>query len=483
MSNEQKPVRRSPANFFVIIFTLLAVVLTFALGYGLGSVKGRSNINEDQQRNSRFATFESVFNVMTNDFYYGNNSQEYKAKLMEDAINGMVDAQGDIHTDYMDPEEVASFTGSLESSFVGIGVRYTDLEGDVFVIEVLEGSPAEKAGILAGDLITHVDGKPCKDFKTSDELVNAIRGEKGTEVVLTVVRNNEEMKVTAIRNEVENSVFVRTKDDVAVIQITSFGTGTAPELKKKLDKIEESGIRRLIIDLRGNGGGYQTTLDDMCSYFMKNGEIVMREVDRDGNEVVDVVRNSDPFPYEKIVILINSNSASCSEVFTLALTEHCGAVTVGTKSYGKGLAQLQRFFPDGSAIKYTDVIWKSDKGVFVQGDGIKPDYEVWLPDALYLSTAPLETDAYQYDQVGAGVSDAQLMLEFLGYDVDRTDGYFSQDTVNKLKQFQHDNNLEETGILSKDDFVALQSALQFKWSTDRDSYDTQLHKALEVVRQ
>ena len=483
MSNEQKSFKRKSTAYFVVIFTVLAVILTFSLGYGLGSVRSRSSINNDPDSDSRFATFESVYNVLVNDFYYGKNSQEYKAKLLEDAINGMVDAQGDIHTDYMDPAEVASFTGSLESSFVGIGVRYTNLEGDVFVIEVLEGSPAEAAGIIAGDIITHVDGKPCKEFKTSDELVNSIRGVKGTNVELDVVRNNENLKFTVTRNEIENSVFTRTKDDVGIIQITSFGTGTAGELKKQLDKLEAAGIRRLILDLRSNGGGYQTTLDAMCSYFMKNGEIVMREVDRDGNEIIDAVRDADVFPYEKIVILINQHSASCSEVFTLALMEHCGAETVGLQTYGKGVAQLQRFFPDGSAIKYTDVIWKSDRGVYVQGNGIMPDYEVRLPEALYLSTAPLEVEKYEYDQVGAGIAEAQLTLDFLGYEVDRTDGYFSEMTVKALKQFQHDVGLEETGILTKDDFVSLQSTLSFKWSVDRDTYDTQLHKALEVVRQ
>ena len=481
---DYKPTKRKSAFtiILVIVFLALALTITFVIGFQAGRFAGSSS-NQPSGLDSRFSLFESVYNIMNKDFYFGDDSEEYKDKLVYDAINGMVDSQGDIHTDYMTPEEVREFTGSLESNIVGVGIRYRELDGEIFVLEVLRDSPAERAGLQAGDIVTAVDGVTCKE-NSVEYVAKLVAGERGTDVVLTINRMGKLMDITATRDIVGTTVSSTVKDGIGVLTITSFGDKTAEEMAKHLNYLKQENVTRLIIDLRNNGGGYAQTLDEMCTYFMDNGQIVMIEEDRDGNQIIDKVRKSRKIKYDKIIILVNDNSASCSEVFTLALKENCNAIIVGTTTYGKGLAQLSTVFSDGSALKYTDVIWKSGNGVFINGEGITPDYTVRLHDALYLTYLNLDDgEVYQYDQVSSKVYTAQVMLDFLGYSVDRQDGYFSEATRDAITAFQKNNGLEVNGLLDKRTASAIDSKVVSEWGIHKDKYDTQMHKALELAKQ
>lgn len=465
----------------VIVFLALAVTITFVIGYGVGRFSGSTMPSGNSD--SRMNTLQAVYDVMVNEFYYGEDSEEYRSKLIDDAISGMVDAQGDIHTSYMNPEEVREFAGSLESNIVGIGIRYTELDGQIFVLEVLRDSPAEKAGIQEGDIITAVDGVTCRESSV-DFVADLVKGQEGTTVRVSIDRMGKPIELTAVRAVIGTTVSSEVKDGIGILRINSFGDQTGEELGNHLEYLADNKVTRYIIDLRNNGGGYAQTLDKMCAYFMNNGEIVMIEEDRNGREIVDKVKNSKKIRYDKIVILINENSASCSEVFTLALKENCGAVTVGTTSYGKGLAQLQKIFRDGSAIKYTDVIWKSGNGVFINGKGITPDYEVRLHDALY--TAYLNFDdreEYEYDQVSGKIAAAQSMLDFLGYGPDRQDGYFSEATRQAVMRLQSDNGLPVTGKIDKKTATVLDTKIVFEWNTNKSKYDVQMDKAMELVKE
>ncbi|MGN1398855.1 MAG: S41 family peptidase [Erysipelotrichaceae bacterium] len=463
-------------KFLVVIFSLLCAVFFFCGGY-LCCELFTFNISDDKMTN-----FERVYSYLMTDFYYGENSEEYGQKLIEDAIKGMVNAQNDIHTEYMTADELSSFTSSLSSSFVGIGVTYQSIDGQIFVKEVIRSSPAEAAGVLAGDVITQIDGVTLTE-ENIDAMVETIAGEIGTVVNVTVKRGSEILSIDIVRQRISNTVFSSIKDGIGVLTITSFADGTAKEVKNHLDYLKENNVDKLVIDLRDNTGGYASTLDSICSLFMDKGDIVMREYDRYGNEYIDEVKNSDKYEFEKIAIIINDYSASCSEVFTLAMIENCSAITVGETSYGKGVAQITTMLADGSALKYTDLIWKSGNGVFIGDTGIEPDYPVYLHDALYLSNLILEEDeVYGYDQVSEKVAQCQTLLDFLGYQIDREDGYLSKTTETALKQFQIDNNLTVNGKLDKETANELNSAVVRYWVTNQDSLDTQLQKALELVR-
>lgn len=472
--------KKSRRGFFITLLALVTLI-SFVLGVGIG--RATSDPEIIYRNDSSLANFDAVLKILTTKFYYGEGTDEYKNKLIEDAIKGMVSAQGDIHTEYMTPEELEGFNGSLQSTFVGIGIRYNELDGKIFVIETLYSSPAEKAGILPGDYIIAVDGVKAED-EGVDVLVSMIPGEIGSTVTVTVQRGSDTFDVPVSRGLIESTVYSTTKEGVGVVTVTSFGTGTADELKNHLERFKSAGISDLIIDLRDNGGGYAATLDQMCTYFMDNGQIVMIEEDRDGKEIIDKVEKSRKFDFRNIVILIDEGSASCSEVFTMALKENCNAKTVGTTTYGKGVAQLTKTFSDGSALKYTDVIWKSGKGVYIGGKGIEPDYEVRLHEALYLPQfTPEKGEEYAYDSVSYMISNAQYILDFLGYDVDRTDGYFSEATAKAVAKYQQDHGFEVTSTLNEQTCLGLNSSVIYDWNMKRDVYDTQMQKALEIVKQ
>lgn len=463
-------------NLLVIIFVILSACFCFGCGY-LAAGVGGSAVSTD-----KFSTLESVYDYMLNDFYYGQNNKEYEDKLINDAIKGMVNAQGDIHTEYMTTDELAQFTGSLESSFVGIGVTYREIDGKIFVANVVRSSPAESAGVVAGDYIVAIDGTELNEDNI-EEMAQSIKGKAGTTVTITILRGSQKFDIDIVRDVISNTVFSEIKDGIGILSITSFSDGTGEELANHLKYLKENNVTKLIIDLRDNTGGYASTLDTISSYFMEKGAVIMREYDRDGKEYVDYAKGGDKYSYDKIIILTNDYSASCSEVFTLAMKENCNAITVGETTYGKGVAQITKVFRDGSALKYTDLIWKSGNNVFIGGVGIQPDYPVRLHEALYLSQMVMEDDeTYQYDNVSTKIADMQTMLDFLGYDVDRCDGYFSLQTKQALMQFQNAEGLSENGILSEECANALNSSVIRYWSEQRDILDTQMIKALELMK-
>lgn len=466
-------------NFFrkllITVFVLLCVAFCFSGGFLAAQFVGTS-VSDQQMSN-----FNRVYDYMLNDFYYGENSEEYAAKLINDAIKGMVDAQGDIHSEYMTVDELSSFTSSLSSSFVGIGVTYQKIDGQIFVQSVIRSSPAETAGVLAGDTITAIDGVELNDDNI-EAMVATIAGKVGTIVNVTVKRGNETLSIDITRERISNTVFSKIKDGVGILELTSFSDGTGEEVKNHLDYFKENNVTKLIIDLRDNTGGYASTLDTISSYFLDTGDVIMREYDRNGNEYVDVASSGDKYSFDRIVILTNDYSASCSEVFTLAMKENCGAIVVGETTYGKGVAQVTTMMADGSALKYTDLIWKSGNGVFIGGEGIEPDYPVRLHDALYLSNLIFEDDeVYSYDSVSDKVKNVQIMLDFLGYSVDRQDGYFSTATVNALTSFQKDQGITVSSVLDKETANALNSAVIRYWTLNQDKLDTQMLKAMEIM--
>ena len=462
-------------------FILLITVFIFGLGYISGTLFSGSGKGSGTPADLN--TLDSVKSLLRTDFLYGEDTDKYNEKLIDDAIRGMVNAQNDPYTQYMSKEELDAFTSSLDASIVGIGVRYSELEDSgILVSEVLENSPAEAAGVQAGDIIIAVDGRGVETFE-SQELLDSIRGLEGTDVVITVQRGNEKKDIKITRGRISTTCSSRMDGKVGILTFNSFSDGSVAEMKLHLEKLQAAGATSLIIDLRDNGGGYVTTLDGVSAFFMNKGDIIMRETDRYGYETIDRCKSGPAYSYDKIVILINGGSASCSEVFTMAMIENCGAITVGDVSYGKGVAQVTRMLKNGGALKYTDLAWISPNGVSVSGSGIKPDYEVRLHEALYMSYLTLEDgETYQYDTVSEKLINMQQMLDFLGYDIDRFDGYFSQKCATALTAFQKANGMEANGTLDQTTAMRLNSAVVTAWALQKDKYDVQMHKALEIAR-
>ncbi|MCF0111634.1 MAG: S41 family peptidase [Erysipelotrichaceae bacterium] len=455
----------------MIVMFLLGSVVTYAVDHIPSGSSGTNTVT----------LFDSVYTTMKDNWFYGRDIEDFGSKLTMDAINGMVDAQGDPHTYYMTAEEMKEFSGSLENSIVGIGVRYQYVDGCVLIKEVLADSPALTVGLQPGDMIIAVEGVSTAEIG-DEHIADAIKGEEGTDVTVTVKRESDVYDITITRAQVFTSVTSEIKEGIGYVQISSFGSQTAEELYNHLVALQNKGVTRLILDVRDNGGGYLNTLMKMSSFFLPKGSVVLKEEMRDGS-VTTHTTSTLPISFDKIVLLVNENSASCSEVFASALRD-AGVSIVGVTTYGKGTVQVTRAFSDGSALKYTTARWLTSDDKSIDGIGVVPDEEVRLPDAMYESYVILEeNESYAPDTVSDKVKTSQILLDFLGYSVDRKDGYFSAKTQSAIRKFQKDQQLEATGILDHTTASALNAAVVREWSVNRDVHDTQFVKAMEIIHE
>lgn len=425
---------------------------------------------------------EEALNVMGNNWYFGKDIENLDERLLNQALTGITTNSEDPHTYYMTKEEVESFVQSINRNFVGIGVQFIATDGINMIQRVFKGSPAENAGVLAGDIIHAVDGTVV-DNMSSTNIANLVKGEQGTTVHIDFIRDGETVSLDIVRDQISSTVYGEVKDGIGYLEILQFGESTADEVKLYLEDFIEQNIQNLIIDLRNDGGGYLTALQSVGGLFLDSGSVALIEEYASGKSETLTVNGSKLWNDDgSIVILVNGNTASAAEAFTLAMKEQRSNVTiVGTTTYGKGTVQITDQFKDGSAIKYTTSKWLSSQGVWVNGEGIEPDTTIELPDILNISIVELsEDESYSYDSVSDKVSIAQKALDYLNYDVDRTDGYFSQATEESIKTFQKDHSLEETGILNKTTYESLVSTVTLDWSTS-DANDTQLKYAEELI--
>ena len=339
------------------------------------------------------------------------------------------------------------------------------------------------AGIETGDILYEADGIPLTG-KSDEEIRELVQGEEGTIVSLKVMRGDKIIGVSVERKNLVSIADGRIIDDqIGYLQLYQFGDSSGQAARKYLDTFQEAGVSSLIIDLRDNGGGYLTSVTDVASLFLPKGSVVLQAEDRQGNITVSKTKEDQYSSIGPIVVLINENTASAAEVLTMALYEQRDDVTiVGTTSYGKGTVQVERKFSDGSSLNYTVQRWLTSKGVWINDVGISPDIEVRLHDVFYHGfTKMKDGEVYDVDSVSASISDMALCLDYLGYATDRSDGYFSQQLSDSLRQFQKDYGLEETGRLDIHTYNTLYGQIRYHWQTTQDT-DTQLAKAIEVVK-
>ena len=300
--------------------------------------------------------------------------------IINGAISGMVGSLGDPHSLYMDVEKYEKLKSQTEGSFGGVGIVMSFQEKDkVMVSSVLEESPAQSAGILAGDQIMAVDGVSVTDYQP-EETAAHIRGKEGTEVVLTIHREGAEDKDYSITRS--NILFktaagemIPEHPNVGYIRIASFSENTAKEFKENYDKLATEGMKGLIIDLRSNPGGLVTSCVDIANMVVPKGDVVSI-IDKSGKKEVYVSELEETnYP---IVVLIDENSASASEILAGALQDTGAATLVGNKSFGKGSVQIVLPLLAGDAVKMTIAKYYTPSGRSIDGTGIEPDVKVEL---------------------------------------------------------------------------------------------------------
>lgn len=306
--------------------------------------------------------------------------------LMDGAIDGMVKSLGDPHSMYMKTSLYKSLKEHTAGTFGGIGVTMGFKDDKVTIMSVLEGTPGEKAGLKVGDEILSVDGTPVSEYQP-EEVALHIRGEAGTEVKLLVHRAEEEDKEYAIERDMIKvpSAKGMLLDDstLGYIRIASFAENTGDEFKAEYNRLKESGMTGLILDLRQNPGGLITSCVEVADMLVPKGNVVS-VVQRDGSrEDFDSTLEDSSLP---LVVLIDENSASASEILAGALQDREAATIVGMKSYGKGSVQVvvPLFHEDG--LKLTIAKYYTPSGKCIDGIGIEPDVEVKLPEDMHEDT-------------------------------------------------------------------------------------------------
>lgn len=393
-------------NFIPVLHTSkkavrIGVVLALVLFlFGAGMLAGQAMNKETLRTDGKFESelLGLVQKALDQKFVFWKASSTLPTdkELEYGMIKGYVDAYDDPYTVFFPPQEAKSFAENVQGSFGGVGMNVGMKEGNIVVIAPLKNSPAMKAGIKAGDIVTAVDGKSVIGMN-SEEAVYLIRGKIGTKVTLTVIHPDEKVPtdIMITREEIKiPTIDTETIDGVFVIHLYNFSSESPDYFRAALDDFVKTGLKHLVIDLRGNPGGYLDAAVVMTSYFLKEGQTVVSELVGKNEDIVNHRSYGlGGLPKGiKLAILVDNGSASASEIMAGALKDHGVAKVVGEKTFGKGSVQELVNFTDGSSLKVTIAKWFTPNGVNISVHGIKPDVEVKAT-----STPPLGKDGKPRD--------------------------------------------------------------------------------------
>ncbi len=445
-------------------------------------ITGSDLKNASSLRASDLEKIKKSYEYITNNYVEDVDKRE----VLEGAIKGMIGTLEDPYSVYMDEDTVKEFTESLDSSFEGIGAEVSMQNGTVTIVAPFKDSPAEKAGLKPNDKVITIDGEPTEGLDLY-EAVLKIRGEKGTYVTLGIERAGHSglIEIKVQRDEIPiETVYADQKEingkTIGILEITSFSENTAEDFEKELKNLEESNIDGLIIDVRGNPGGYLQSVEEIAELIIPNSKPFIQIEDREGNkqQSVSSLKKKKPYP---IVGLIDEGSASASEILAAALKENGGYDLVGTPSFGKGTVQQTVNLGDGSQLKLTMFKWLTPDGNWIHEKGIEPTVLVRQPEYYYTSPLAVADEPLRYDMTSEHIKSAQLMLEGLGFAPGRKDGYFSKQTEKAVLAFQKKYDLPATGEIDEPTAGKLQEQVLEKIRSHED--DVQLQTALELIAQ
>lgn len=365
-----------------IVFIII-ILITFGLGFGFG--KNQIICPVCPPEHVDFSLFWQAWKTIEEN-YVDKEEIDFQ-KMIYGAISGMVRSFDDPYTVFLTPDDSKRFIEDVKGSFEGVGMEIDIKEGQLQVIAPLEGTPAQKAGILPGDKIFNVDGKSTTDI-TIDAAIDWIRGPKGTEVVLTIYREGwEETKDIKITRGVIDipSLKLEIRDDkIAYLKLYHFSEKASYDFKEAAIKILNSDTEKIILDLRNNPGGYLGIAQEIAGWFLEKGQIVTIEDFGKGKEPKEYLAKGNgqliPFP---LVILINKGSASGSEILAGALRDNRGVRLIGETSFGKGSVQELTNLQDGSSLKITIAKWLTPKGELITDKGLEPDIKVEMTTEDY----------------------------------------------------------------------------------------------------
>jgi carboxyl-terminal processing protease len=384
-----------PKYFIKGIAVLLIIVISYYVGYQAGhkgfifAPKSFEVISQnDAPTTVDYSLLWKAIDVLNQKYIDKPVDQQ---KILYGAVAGAVNAVGDPYTSFFTPEQLTNFQTQLAGSFGGIGAEVGEKDGNVVIIAPLDGTPAKAAGILAGDTIVAVDGKSTAGWSV-DQAVDAIRGPKGTQVTIQIVRGGQDKPLTF--KITRDTIVVKSvkwayktitangqNKTVAVITISEFGDDTTSLVNQAVNDILTHNVSGIIVDLRNNPGGYLQSAVDVASDWVKQGDLVVSEAHSDGTSITYKGEGNPRLAAIKTIVMINGGSASAAEILSGALHDHGFAQLLGEKSFGKGSVQELVNLPGGSAVKVTIAKWITPNGVNLNHNGLTPDISVALtPD-------------------------------------------------------------------------------------------------------
>jgi len=335
--------------------------------------------------------FWQVWNLLEEKFVSSSSTEPVsKEDRVYGAIQGLVNSYDDPYTVFLTPKEAQMFGEDISGNFSGVGMEVGMRDGLITVIAPLSGTPAEKAGLLPEDIIVRIDGNSTESMSV-DEAVRLIRGDKGTEVVMTILREGADalLEVSVVRDTISvPTIDTELRDGIFIIRLYSFNALAEAEMQRALREYVGSGTRKLVLDLRGNPGGFLQSAVSIGGYFLPTGKVIVRE-SFGGSQEEQVYRSVGKtlgsYAPTKMVVLVNGGSASASEILAGALQEHGVATLVGSQTYGKGSVQELVDLKDSSSLKVTIARWLTPNGISISEGGLTPDVEVERTAEQYLA--------------------------------------------------------------------------------------------------
>ena len=368
-------IKKSVFAILLIVAALVGGAATFGTmtmlhASGAGSVTlSAKEYNQLTYMSDKYAKAEQLWNVVKDGFY-----QEISDEQIEEGMyKGIFEGTGDIYSGYMNESEWTAWETSMTGEFEGVGVTFMqNEEGEYVVISTVEGSPAEKAGLLPGDILTKVDGE---EYTNSTEMSMAIRGDSGTDVQVTYLRDGEENTVTMTREKIESQTVKSSVLDgnIGLIEVSAFEMKTSEDFEAALKDLESKGVKGLIIDLRNNGGGLVNESVEIADMLLDEGTVMYTEDQKGNREYAYTEKGRTSLPY---VVLVNENTASASEILSAAIQDNAGGKIIGTVTFGKGVIQNSAPLGNGTGYKLTVLQYFSPNGNKIHGVGITPDIEV-----------------------------------------------------------------------------------------------------------
>lgn len=388
--SNSRSIRESRSTVSRLVVLVVVALVAFILGTRSGELWA-SLSSQSVLGSLDLSSVQSLYQELKGN-YDGELDQQ---KLIDGAKRGLVEAVGDPYTVFFTADETKEFLSDLEGTFEGIGAELGKRESLLKVISTLDGSPAQKAGIQANDVILMVNDEPTTGWSI-EESVKKIRGEKGTSVKLTLRRPSQDspLEITVVRDKITDASVKSeiTEDNIGIMRITRFGQSDTVRLSREIARqFLDNNVRGIVLDLRGNGGGYLEASQDVASLWLDKKVIV---TERTGGVVIDTLQSRGQPILKDVptVVLVNMASASASEIVAGALRDNNVAKVIGQKTYGKGVVQDVRKLRDGSSLKVTIASWYTPSGQNINEQGISPDIEVELSEEDILNNRDPQKD-------------------------------------------------------------------------------------------